>query len=138
MVRDREKLIKKLEWACLIIAFLMLLGLFIKSCTENKKIENPAKTRLEQQNDSLLKVLQHNIEEVEILSAQLDSVDTLKQTIIERQSITNKTYKNAIYTILDAGYDDNSREYYNVQRKSDSLLKAGFYSRSIELRTAAE
>lgn len=135
---NRDKLIKKLEWGSLAVAFLMLLGLFIKSCNEHAVPKNPTQTRLEKQNDSLLKVLQHNIEEVKTLSAQLDSVDTLKQTIIERQSITNKTYRNAIYTILDAGYDDTSREYYNVQRKSDSLLKAGFYTRTIELRTAAE
>ena len=118
------------------IAALPLGAIFvIKSC-QNKPEENPAVTRLEVINDSLLKVIDKNTKAANDLYLKIDSLNFKSDTIIENQYTVNKYYKDEIYNILNADDPATTKQFRATLKKSDSLLKAGFYSRTYDLRSS--
>ena len=107
----------------------------IKTCTK-KPAPNPAVDRLNTINDSLYKVIEENNRVSNELYNKLDSITLLSDTIIQHQEITNKYYKNETYNILNSNADAANKQLRTTLKKSDSLLKAGFYTRTYNLRSA--
>ena len=107
----------------------------IKTCTK-KPAPNPAVDRLNTINDSLYKVIEENNRVSNELYNKLDSITLLSDTIIQHQEITNKYYKNETYNILNSNADAANKQFRTTLKKSDSLLKAGFYTRTYNLRSA--
>lgn len=119
------------------VAFLVLAATIVTVKTCNKKpTENPAVTRLEVINDSLLKVIDKNTKIANDLYLKIDSLNFKSDTIIENQYTVNKYYKDEIYNILNADDPTTSKQFRSTLKKSDSLLKAGFYSRTYNLRSS--
>lgn len=106
----------------------------MKSCT--KPVENPAVTRLEVINDSLLKVIDKNTQVATDLYLKIDSLNLKSDTIINNQYTVNKYYKDEIYNILNADNPATNKQFRTALKKSDSLLKAGFYTRTYDLRSS--
>jgi len=107
----------------------------VKTCNK-KPTENPAVTRLEVINDSLLKVIDKNTKAANELYLKIDSLNFKSDTIIENQYTVNKYYKDEIYNILNADDPATAKQFRTTLKKSDSLLKAGFYSRTYDLRSS--
>ena len=107
----------------------------IKTCTK-KPAPNPAVDRLNTINDSLYKVIEENNRVSNELYNKLDSITLLSDTIIQHQEITNKYYKNETYNILNSSAAAANTQFRSTLKKSDSLLKAGFYTRTYNLRSA--
>lgn len=105
----------------------------IKTCTK-KPVPNPAVDRLHQINDSLYQVIEENNKIANDLYEKLDSITIISDTIIQRQEITNKYYKNEVYNILNADDANANSQFRTTLKKSDSLLKSGFYSKTYNLR----
>jgi hypothetical protein len=118
------------------IAALPLTAIFIAKGCQKKPAENPAVTRLESLNDSLLKVIDKNTKVANDLYLKIDSLNFRSDTIIERQYTVNKYYKDEIYNILNADDPATTKQFRSTLKKSDSLLKAGFYSRTYDLRSS--
>ena len=119
-----------------VIAILALAIVFsVRSC--NKPVTNPAIQRLQDINDSLYQILETNNNKTDSLFLKIDSLQIYQDTIIERQQITNEIYRNETYNILSASPTNATRQYRTTIQKSDSLLKAGFYTRTYNLRSAA-
>lgn len=118
------------------IAALPLTAIFIAKGCQKKPAENPAVTRLESLNDSLLKVIDKNTKVANDLYLKIDSLNFRSDTIIERQYTVNKYYKDEIYNILNADDPATTKQFRATLKKSDSLLKAGFYSRTYDLRSS--
>jgi hypothetical protein len=59
-----------------------------------------------------------------------------QDTIIQQQQITNEIYRNETYNILSATPSSANSQFRTTLKKSDSLLKAGFYTRTYNLRSA--
>jgi hypothetical protein len=121
----------------------MLLGIaalpltaIIVIALQKKPTENPAVTRLETINDSLLKVIDKNTKAANELYLKLDSLNFRSDTIIERQYTVNKYYKDEIYNILNSDDPTANKQFRSTLQKSDSLLKSGFYSKTYDLRPA--
>lgn len=118
-------------------ALLVLIAIAVTVKTCNKKpTENPAVSRLETINDSLLKVIDKNTKAANELYLKIDSLNFKSDTIIENQYTVNKYYKDEIYNILNADDPTTAKQFRSTLKKSDSLLKAGFYSRTYDLRSA--
>ncbi len=118
-------------------ALLVLVAIAVTVKTCNKKpTENPAVTRLETINDSLLKVIDKNTKAANELYLKIDSLNFKSDTIIENQYTVNKYYKDEIYNILNADDPTTAKQFRSTLKKSDSLLKAGFYSRTYDLRSS--
>jgi hypothetical protein len=117
---------------------IILLSIFfsIKTCTK-KPASNPAVDRLHEINDSLYEVIQENNRIANDLYEKLDSITIISDTIIQRQEITNKYYKNEVYNILSSTDADANTQFRSTLKKSDSLLKSGFYTKTYDLRSAA-
>jgi hypothetical protein len=117
---------------------IILLSIFfsIKTCTK-KSVDNPAVDRLHEINDSLYHVIEENNRIANDLYEKLDSITIISDTIIERQEITNRYYKNEVYNILNSDDADANAQFRSTLKKSDSLLKSGFYSKTYDLRSAA-
>jgi hypothetical protein len=109
--------------------------LIFKGC-KNKPTDNPAVTRLETINDSLLKVIDKNTKAANDLYLKIDSLNFRTDTIIENQYTVNKYYKDEIYNILNADDPTTAKQFRTTLKKSDSLLKAGFYTRTYDLRSS--
>ena len=107
----------------------------IKTC--NKPVTNPAIKRLQDINDSLYQIIEINNEKTDSLFLKIDSLQIHQDTIIERQQITNEIYRNETYNILSASPTNATNQFRATLKKSDSLLKAGFYTRTYNLRSAA-
>ena len=107
----------------------------IKTC--NKPVTNPAIQRLQDINDSLYQIIETNNEKTDSLFLKIDSLQIHQDTIIQRQQITNEIYRNETYNILSASPTNATNQYRSTLKKSDSLLKAGFYTRTYNLRSAA-
>jgi hypothetical protein len=107
----------------------------VKTCNK-KPIENPAVSRLETINDSLLKVIDKNTKAANELYLKIDSLNFKSDTIIENQYTVNKYYRDEIYNILNADDPTTTKQFRATLKKSDSLLKAGFYSRTYDLRSS--
>ena len=120
----------------LVIAIVALAIVFsVRTC--NKPVTNLAVKRLQDINDSLYQIIETNNEKTDSLFLKIDSLQIHQDTIIERQQITNEIYRNETYNILSASPTNATRQYRTTLKKSDSLLKAGFYTRTYNLRSAA-
>lgn len=118
------------------IAALPLTAIFVVKGCQKKPAENPAVTRLETINDSLLKVIDKNTKVANELYLKIDSLNFRSDTIIQKQYTVNKYYKDEIYNILNADDPTTHSQFRSTLKKSDSLLKAGFYTRTYNLRSA--
>lgn len=98
---------------------------------------NPAVDRLQTINDSLYQVIQSNNSKTDSLFAKIDSLNVKGDTIIQQQEITNQYYRNETYNILNSDNAAANKQFRATLKKSDSLLKTGFYSRTYNLRSAA-
>lgn len=107
----------------------------VRTC--NRPVTNPAVKRLQDVNDSLYKIIQENNSKTDSLFAKIDSLQVHQDTIIQQQQITNEIYRNETYNILSATPSTANNQFRATLKKSDSLLKAGFYSRTYNLRSAA-
>jgi hypothetical protein len=116
-----------------IVAVMIITGL--KTC--NDPVTNPAIKRLQDINDSLYQIIETNNEKTDSLFLKIDSLQIHQDTIIERQQITNEIYRNETYNILSASPTNSNNQFRSTLKKSDSLLKAGFYTRTYNLRSAA-
>jgi hypothetical protein len=119
-----------------IILLLIAIAVTVKTC-KKKPAENPAVTRLETINDSLFKVIDKNTKAANELYLKLDSLNFRSDTIIERQYTVNKYYKDEIYNILNSDDPTANKQFRSTLQKSDSLLKSGFYTKTYDLRPAA-
>ena len=116
------------------IAGIMIITGF-KTC--NDPVTNPAIKRLQDVNDSLYQIIETNNEKTDSLFLKIDSLQIHQDTIIQRQQITNEIYRNETYNILSASPNNANNQFRSTLKKSDSLLKAGFYTRTYNLRSAA-
>ena len=107
----------------------------VRTC--NKPVTNPAIQRLQDINDSLYQIIETNNAKTDSLFLKIDSLQIHQDTIIERQQITNEIYRNETYNILSASPTNATNQFRATLKKSDSLLKAGFYTRTYNLRSAA-
>jgi hypothetical protein len=97
---------------------------------------NPAIDRLQSINDSLYKVIERNTQKTDTLFMKIDSLNVKGDTIIQQQEITNQYYRNETFNILNSDNAAASKQFRTTLKKSDSLLKAGFYTRTYNLRSA--
>ena len=107
----------------------------VRTC--NRPVTNPAVKRLQDVNDSLYQIIQENNSKTDSLFAKIDSLQVHQDTIIQQQQITNEIYRNETYNILSATPSTANNQFRSTLKKSDSLLKAGFYTRTYNLRSAA-
>jgi hypothetical protein len=119
------------------IAALPIGAIFVVKGYKKKPADNPAVTRLETINDSLLKVIDKNTKAATDLYLKIDSLNFRTDTIIERQYTVNKYYKDEIYNILNSDDPTANKQFRSTLQKSDSLLKSGFYSKTYDLRPSA-
>jgi hypothetical protein len=125
---------KLLIGLAVVIATLVII-FSVRSC--NKPVTNPAIKRLQDINDSLYQIIETNNAKTDSLFLKIDSLQVEQDTIITKQQITNEIYRNETYNILSASATDNDIKFRSTLKKSDSLLKAGFYTRTYNLRQAA-
>ena len=103
--------------------------------SNKNQISNPAVDRLYSINDSLYEVIQSNNIKTDSLFAKIDSLNVKGDTIIQQQEITNQYYRNETFNILNSDNAAASKQFRTTLKKSDSLLKAGFYTRTYNLRS---
>jgi hypothetical protein len=115
-----------------VVLIMIIVG--VKSCNENK---DPAIDRLRSINDSLYDVIDLNNQKTDSLFIKIDSLNIHQDTIIQQQQITNEIYRNETYNILSSTPSNANAQFRATLKKSDSLLKAGFYTRTYNLRSAA-
>ena len=127
----RTKLL--IGFGVVIVALVVIFS--VRSC--NKPVINPAIKRLQDINDSLYQIIEINNAKTDSLFLKIDSLQVEQDTIITKQQITNEIYRNETYNILSASATDNDIKFRSTLKKSDSLLKAGFYTRTYNLRQAA-
>ena len=127
----RTKLL--IGFGVVIVALVVIFS--VRSC--NKPVTNPAIKRLQDINDSLYQIIEINNAKTDSLFLKIDSLQVEQDTIITKQQITNEIYRNETYNILSASATDNDIKFRSTLKKSDSLLKAGFYTRTYNLRQAA-
>jgi hypothetical protein len=114
-----------------VIGIMIIVG--FKSCNENT---DPAVDRLRSINDSLYDVIDQNNQKADSLFLKIDSLNIHQDTIIQQQQITNEIYRNETYNILSSTPANTNTQFRATLKKSDSLLKAGFYSRTYNLRSS--
>jgi hypothetical protein len=119
--------------ALTIVLIMIITG--VKTC--NDPVINPAIKRLQEVNDSLYQIIETNNAKTDSLFSKIDSLQIQQDTIITKQQITNEIYRNETYNILSASATDNDIKFRSTLKKSDSLLKQGFYTRTYNLRQAA-
>lgn len=119
--------------AVVIVALAVIFS--VRTC--NKPVTNPAVKRLQDINDSLYQIIETNNAKTDSLFLKIDSLQIHQDTIIQRQQITNEIYRNETYNILSASPTNATNQFRATLKKSDSLLKAGFYTRTYNLRSAA-
>jgi predicted PurR-regulated permease PerM len=132
---EKARINPMLIYGLSILAIGVLVILLFKGC--NTPSTSPAVDRLHSLNDSLYQVIQSNNTKTDSLFAKIDSIRAWSDTIIQRQEITNKYYTNETYTILNSSPSAASNQLRSTLKKSDSLLKSGFYTRTYDLRRAA-
>ena len=132
---EKKKLIKLGSYILAITTVGITIILLFKGC-KNRPTENPAVTRLETINDSLLKVIDKNTKAANELYLKIDSLNFRSDTIIQKQYTVNKYYKDEIYNILNSDDPTSNKQFRSTLQKSDSLLKSGFYSKTYDLRPA--
>jgi hypothetical protein len=125
----------KLIIAVAVVIVALAIVFSVRTC--NKPVTNPAIQRLQDINDSLYQIIETNNEKTDSLFLKIDSLQIHQDTIIQRQQITNEIYRNETYNILSASPTNATNQFRSTLKKSDSLLKAGFYTRTYNLRSAA-
>jgi hypothetical protein len=130
---------KELRRLVLYLSAITIAGIMIitgfKTC--NEPVTNPAIKRLQDVNDSLYQIIETNNAKTDSLFLKIDSLQIKQDTIITKQQITNEIYRNETYNILSGSATDNDIKFRSTLKKSDSLLKSGFYTRTYNLRQAA-
>jgi len=117
-----------------VVVIAVLFILLFKACSTPSP--TPAVDQLQNINDSLYDAIKKNNVIAGYLYARIDSITMVSDTIIQRQNITNKYYNNEVYNILDADDATANKQLRTTLKKSDSLLKSGFYSKTYDLRSA--
>lgn len=120
--------------AAVAVVLLIMIITSVKSCNENT---DPAIQRLQGINDSLYQIIDVNNIKTDSLFMKIDSLQIHQDTIIQQQQITNEIYRNETYNILSSTPSNANAQFRATLKKSDSLLKAGFYTRTYNLRSAA-
>lgn len=113
----------------------VLIILLFKSCNNTEL--DPAKKRLEEINDSLFKIIDRNNLKIDSLGFKIDSLNIVSDTLIYNQKVINEYYTQEVYNILSSDSKHNNRKLAEALKASDSLLKVGFYSRTIQLPSPA-
>lgn len=131
---EKDKLRSTVLLAAIAVVVLIMVITGIKSCHE--PVTNPAIKMLQTLNDSLYQVISTNNSKTDSLFAKIDSLNVHQDTIIQHQEIKNEYYKNETYQILSATPSAATAQFRATLKKSDSLLKAGFYTRTYNLRSA--
>ena len=121
------KVIQALSATLLLIA----IAITVKTC--KKEDSDPLQDRLEEINDSLMQEVMENSIKIDSLYLKIDSLDILSDTIINKQSVVNEYYNQEVYNILSSDARGANRKLADVLKASDSLLKSGFYSRTISI-----
>jgi hypothetical protein len=132
---EKARINPMLIYGLTILAIGVLVIMLFKGC--NKPSASPAVDRLRSMNDSLYQVIQSNNTKTDSLFAKIDSIRAWSDTIVQRQEITNQYYTNETYTILNSSPSAASKQLRSTLKKSDSLLKSGFYTRTYDLRRSA-
>ena len=114
-------------------AILLLIAMITTISTCNREKEDPIKDRLEEINDSLMHEMMENSIKIDSLYDKIDSLDFLSDTIINKQPIVIEYYRQEVFNILNADARGANRKLAEVLKVSDSLLKAGFFSRTINI-----
>lgn len=114
----------------LTLASVIFMTMVIKSCHPSA---DPVKDRLEQINDSLMREVVQNSKKIDSLYSKIDSLNIVADTIINKQSIVNEYYRQEVYNILSADDRSANSKLAEVLKVSDSLLKTGFYSRTLNI-----
>jgi hypothetical protein len=132
---EKARINPMLIYGLTILAIGVLVIMLFKGC--NKPAASPAVDRLHSLNDSLYRVIESNNTKTDSLFAKIDSIRAWSDTIVQRQEITNQYYTNETYTILNSSPSAASKQLRSTLKKSDSLLKSGFYTRTYDLRRSA-
>ena len=116
-----------------ISALLLLVGIAVtvKTCRQENK--NHLEERLEEINDSLMQQVIENSIKIDSLYNKIDSLNLISDTLINQQPIVNEYYRQEVYNILNADARGANRKLAEALKVSDSLLKAGFFSRTINI-----
>lgn len=117
-------------WILSIIVVSIGATVTVRTC--NTKHEDPLKDRLEEMNDSLLREIKNNNMMIDSLYHRIDSLNFLTDTLIKLQPIINEHYTQEVYTILGDDTKRSNRRLSETLKASDSLLKSGFYTKTIE------
>ncbi len=130
---EENKLRNTVLIAAVAAVVLIMIIVGVRSCNEK---EDPAVDRLRSINDSLYDVIEQNNQKTDSLFIKIDSLNIHQDTIIQQQQITNEIYRNETYNILSSTPSNANAQFRATLKKSDSLLKAGFYTRTYNLRSA--
>jgi len=134
MVNRRKK--ASIIWVIGIIA--LSIGLLWLYKISNKPEVDPARDRLEKMNDSLFHQLEINSGKIDGLHIKIDSLNILSDTLLNKQTIVNEYHRNEVYNILSSDAKSNNRRLSETFRLSDSLLKSGFYTRTIKFPSTTD
>lgn len=129
---EKNKLRSTVVIAAVVTLILILTVVSVKSCRDKR---NPAVDRLRSINDSLYDVIDLNNRKADSIFLKIDSLRIHQDTIIQNQQITNEIYRNETYNILSSSPTNANAQFRTTLKKSDSLLKAGFYTRTYNLRS---
>jgi hypothetical protein len=132
---EKNKLRNTVLIASVAVVVLIMIIVGARSC--NKPVTNPAIKRLQDVNDSLYQIIEVNNAKTDSLFNKIDSLNIHQDTIIQQQQITNEIYRNETYNILSSTPSTANSQFRTTLKKSDSLLKAGFYTRTYNLRSTA-
>lgn len=131
---EKSKMTRKTKtliiWILSIIVVSIGTTVTVRTC--NTKHEDPLKDRLEEMNDSLLREIKNNNMMIDSLYHRIDSLNFLTDTLIKLQPIINEHYTQEVYTILGDDTKRSNRRLSETLKASDSLLKSGFYTKTIE------
>jgi len=126
-----EKSVIKVIQALSAILLFVAIAVTVKTC--KREDSDPLQDRLEEINDSLMQEVMENSIKIDSLYLKIDSLDLLSDTIINKQSVVNEYYNQEVYNILSADARGANRKLAEVLKVSDSLLKVGFFSRTINI-----
>jgi len=126
----------RMLWVFGIIA--LLIGLLWLYRISSKPEVDPARDRLEQMNDSLFHQIELNSGKIDGLYIKIDSLNILSDTLLNKQTIVNEYHRNEVYNILSSDAKSNNRRLSETFRLSDSLLKSGFYTRTIKFPSTTD
>ena len=114
-------------------ALLLLVGVATTIATCRQEKRGPLEDRLEEINDSLMQQVMENSIKIDSLYNKIDSLNLVSDTLITQQPIINEYYRQEVYNILNTDARGANRKLAEVLKVSDSLLKAGFFSRTINI-----